>query len=119
LKEFHNYFPYPIYRDDDLAYFHAFGDRNIFSNITTYNPFKIWAGAKELGKRVKAKGIEGNMVGEGLRTGGLIIFGNDGEAKYMYTENIGEPLEMDDIVAALNAIREGTPVEKSQLVGEL
>ena len=76
----------------------------------SYNPFKIWRGMKELGARMKAKNLEGNMVGEGMTTGGIIIFGPDAKPVYSYPEVTGSPIEMDDLVAALEAVKSTVPV---------
>jgi hypothetical protein len=62
-----------------------------------------------MGKRLKDKKLEGNMKGEGLKTGGIIIFGTDGKPKYMYPEVTGSPLEVDDLLAAVQAVREMEP----------
>ena len=98
---------YPMYRDENLNFYRAFGDKKItssFSYWTLLNPFKVYGSMKAIGKRLKAKNIEGNMKGEGLKTGGIIVFGNDGEPKYAYPENTGSPLDTDDIMAALKDV---------------
>lgn len=72
---------------------------------------------KELGKRMKEKDIEGNMKGEGLTTGGFLIFGPDGSPKYMYKEETGVPLDEDMFVEAVKAVRESqvSPAAKTEL----
>ena len=59
---------------------------------------------KAIGRRLKSKNLEGNMVGEGLTLGGIIVFGSDGEPKYAYPEVTGSELEIDDILAALKDV---------------
>jgi hypothetical protein len=54
---------------------------------------------------MKDKKIDGNLKGEGLTTGGIIIFGNDGQARYAYPEVTGYELEIGDILAAVQAVR--------------
>jgi hypothetical protein len=39
-----------------------------------------------MGERMKAKGLEGNMVGDGLVKGGVLCFAPDGELKYTFFE---------------------------------
>mmetsp|Transcript_125723 Transcript_125723/g.361446 ORF Transcript_125723/g.361446 Transcript_125723/m.361446 type:complete len:85 (+) Transcript_125723:505-759(+) len=72
----------------------------------SWNPYKWWKGFKEIGKRLKEKNIEGNMKGEGLTTGGLVIFGVDGKAKYMYKEDTGIPIDEELLLKAVRAVRE-------------
>lgn len=97
------YFPHPLYRDEDKALYEALGNRK--SKLTTWNPLRIWRGMKEMGARLKIKGIEGNMKGEGLVQGGVVIFGKDGEAKYSFKEETGSELPEADILAAIDAVR--------------
>ena len=73
----------------------------------SWNPFKLWRGFNEVGKRLKDKNIDGNLKGEGLTTGGFLIFGSDGTPKYMYKEETGVPLDEDMFVDAVKAVREG------------
>lgn len=61
--------------------------------------------------RLNEKGLEGNLKGEGMVKGGIIIFDKNGAAKYAYTEETGTPLPIDDIKAALEAVSN----EKSEL----
>jgi len=102
-----DHFAYPLYRDENLDFYRAFGDKKItdeFSVWSLLNPFKIYRGMKDVGKRMKKKGLEGNLKGEGLKTGGIIVFGSDGEPKYAYPEITGSALETEDIVAALKDV---------------
>ena len=109
-----DYFPFPLYRDVNLEFYHAFGDGTIFQGMS-WNPFKLYRGVKDLSRRLKEKGIQGNYAGEGVKTGGVIIFGRDGEPKYMYKEETGNELVIDDIMAALKAVREEATNVKEEL----
>lgn len=60
---------------------------------------------KAIGKRLQEKNLEGNLTGDGLIAGGLLIFGKDGEAKYMHKEVTGTPFDVDAIAAAVAAVR--------------
>lgn len=71
----------------------------------TYNPLKIFSGVRAMTKRLKEKNVEGNYVGEGIVTGGLIIFGADGAPKFMAPEATGSPLDEDALLAALDTVR--------------
>jgi len=69
------------------------------------NPYKIWKGMRGVSKRMTSKNLKGNLVGEGLKTGGIIIFGSDGTPKYAYPEITGSELQIDDLLAAVKAVR--------------
>ena len=105
LSAFYNdHFTFPLYKDDGLVFYNDFfGKRKI--KLTTYNPFRLYRGYKDMTNRLKEKELEGNMVGEGLVQGGVIIFDKNGKAVYAYEEEIGSELKMDDIVAALKAVQ--------------
>ena len=104
LSTFYNdYFNYPLYKDEGLVLYNDFfGKRKI--GLTTYNPFKLYRGYKDMSKRLNEKGLDGNMTGEGLIQGGLVVFDKEGNVRYAYEEIIGDELVIDDIVAALNDI---------------
>ena len=104
LTEFYkNSFPFPLYKDDGLVFYNEFyGMRKL--KLTTWNPLRLYKGFKEMNARLKEKNLEGNLTGEGLVQGGIIIFGKDGKAKYAYEEETGKEVPMDDIVAALKAV---------------
>jgi len=105
LTEFYkDHFAYPLFKDDGLVLYNEFfGKRKI--KLTTYNPIKLYGGYKDMSSRLKEKKLEGNMKGEGMVQGGLIIFDKAGKARYAYDEDIGNELKMDDIVAALKAVQ--------------
>jgi hypothetical protein len=115
LADFYNkYFKYPLYRDVNLDFYRALGDGKFtdpWTWSTMLNPFKVAREVTQLGKRLKDKGIEGNYVGEGIKTGGIIIFDNNMKPKYMYKEVPGRELELDDILAAVNSMRGGASVK--------
>ena len=62
-------------------------------------------------KRLARKNISGNMKGEGLVQGGIIIFDKTGTARFAYREEIGIEVPIDDIIAVvrhLKAEQQGT-----------
>jgi hypothetical protein len=102
-----DYFPFPLYKNEELDWYKAFGDGSIFDHVS-YNPFRLWQGIKSmrsLGKRLKDKKIEQNLIGEGLKTGGVIIFGTDGQPQYMYPEVTGTPMDEEVFMTAVKAVR--------------
>jgi hypothetical protein len=102
LEFYDSYFTFPLFRDVELQLYTALGSRKI--GLKTWNPFRLYRGYKELGSRMSEKKIEGNLKGEGMIQGGVLVFGASGQIEYAYEEDVGEPLEMDDIRAAINAV---------------
>jgi hypothetical protein len=101
---YEDHFTYPLYKDDGLVFYNVFfGKRSI--KLSTYNPVKLYSGYKEMTKRLQEKKLEGNMVGEGMVQGGIVIFDKNGKARYAYEEDIGTELNMDDIIDSLKALQ--------------
>mmetsp|Transcript_1550 Transcript_1550/g.3844 ORF Transcript_1550/g.3844 Transcript_1550/m.3844 type:complete len:132 (-) Transcript_1550:297-692(-) len=116
LKAFHDdYFPYPLYRDVNSVFYKAMGNRSLFSCIS-YNPFKLWRDLKAMSQRTTDKNIEGNMVGAGLITGGLILYSSSGEPLHVYNEETGTPFDLDELRTILESAKSSSlsspPVEE-------
>ncbi|GKY92237.1 hypothetical protein MPSEU_000194900 [Mayamaea pseudoterrestris] len=106
LIEFHDkYFDYPTFKDEERAVYTAFGSRKI--GLTTWNPFRLYQGYKDLKKKLKEKNIDGNFKGEGFIQGGLLLFDRDGNLQYSYDEQVGTDFEMDIIIAAAKLVASG------------
>jgi len=107
LVEFYtNSFPFPLYRDEGLVFYnHFFNGRRL--GLSTLNPLRLYRGYKEMTARLNKKGLEGNLKGEGILQGGIIIFGKDGAPKFAYEEETGTALPMDEIKSALEAVISG------------
>lgn len=106
LIEFAKLYPYPLYRDADLTFYKALGDRRL--TLETWNPIRIFNGVfwlREAMKRVGDRKLEGNLKGEGLTKGGVIIFGKDGTQKYAYAEETFEEFPTAEILAAVRALK--------------
>lgn len=79
------------------------GNISIFSqNLHTYNPFKLYSDFKSLKSRVSH--VEGNLNGEGLLKGGLIIVHPTKGIVYTYHEQMGFELPFADISAAIDSL---------------
>ena len=52
-----------------------------------------------MGRRMKSKKIEGNMVGDGIVQGGLLVVSNDNKVLYKYEEKTGSEVPLDDFEA--------------------
>ena len=108
LSVFYNdHFKYPLYKDDGLVLYNDFFGRRKLG-LTTYNPLKLYRGYKSMTKRLSNKKLEGNMTGEGMVQGGLIIFDKNGKACFAYEEETGKELVMDDIIVALKSLQSET-----------
>ena len=114
LTEFHNtYFDFPLYRDVALETYAAFGNKSVMTGMT-WNPLRIYRGFKEMNKRLKEKNLEGNMKGEGAIKGGVLVLNAEGDVVHAMEEITGSPLEMEEIEAAMEALRKAVPEPAQQ-----
>ena len=103
LCDFTSFYPYPLYKDDQLSFYKALGNRKL-----SLNPLSLFGTVKSMfsgNSRTKERNIEGNLVGEGLVKGGVIIFSKDGTPKYAYREVVGQELPVETILAAVHAVK--------------
>lgn len=100
------YFPSgEVYLNEENIFWKVLGSRRITSQRpASYNPIKIYKGIKEIGRRQSVKGVEGNLKGEGIVQGGIIIFGPSGNVEYVYQEKTGYEIPRDDIISVLDRI---------------
>lgn len=84
------------------TFYKALGSRKL--KVTSWNPFKIFRGIRNVYKRLGQKNISGNLKGEGLVQGGVVIFDKTG-ARYAYREETGNEVPVDDIIAVVRHIR--------------
>jgi len=106
LYEFQSkYFPHDLYLDKDLAFYKALGDRKLRIPLgSLLNPFRAYGYMKEMNKRLKSKKVEGNLKGEGIKQGGVIIFDDKGNVKYAYLEETGNEMPINDILSAVKDV---------------
>jgi hypothetical protein len=101
VSEFeNNYFPYPLYLNEDYGMYKYLGNRKITGLAFSWNPFKLYSGFKEIGERIKAKKLEGNYKGEGLTLGGILVV-KKGEVVYKYAEETGSEIPTEEIARAV------------------
>jgi hypothetical protein len=107
LLEFANqFFTEALYRDSELAFYKALGDRKLSLTGMVWGMFvSKRAEYKAMAQRLKDKEIEGNMKGEGIKQGGVIIFDKKGDPKYAYLEETGKDIIVADLVSAVQAVR--------------
>lgn len=100
------YFPDgDVFHEPGGGFWEALGNRRVTQQkLSTYNPIKLYRGAKEIGRRQSAKGIEGNLAGEGIVQGGIVVFNGSGDVEYVYKEKTGYQIPRDEIVEVLDRI---------------
>uniref|UniRef100_A0A6V0KCY1 Peroxiredoxin-like 2A n=1 Tax=Zooxanthella nutricula TaxID=1333877 RepID=A0A6V0KCY1_9DINO len=103
----HRYFGgRPVYWDEDQKFVEAMGNRRISLKFKApwWKPWALWKEITEGLKKLKDKGVEGNLVGDGLIQGGVLVVGpgDQGVTFAHFEENdpdVGMPA--DDIVAGV------------------
>jgi hypothetical protein len=102
LEFYQKFFMFPIYQDSERKLYESFGNRKIA--LRTWNPIKIVKGYFELKGRIGEKQIQGNLVGEGMVQGGVMVFNKEGILHYAQQEEIGNELDMEAIRAAIDEL---------------
>lgn len=97
---------YPVYLDERRLFYSAFGNKSLIAQLTagSWNPFTLYSDYTALSKRLKSQKIEGNLKGEGLIKGGLLIVKTDRTVHYLHSEQTGSLLPFDEIKAATAAL---------------
>jgi len=67
----------PVYWDEEQGFVKAMGNRRISFKFKApwWKPWAIWGEITSGLKKLKDKGIEGNLVGDGLTQGGVLCIG--------------------------------------------
>lgn len=81
-----------------MSFYKAMGQRKIYS-LFSWNPLSWWPALVSLAERYS--GIEGNMVGEGVVLGGVLVVSKEKGVVYQYDEITGHPLPVEDIADAI------------------
>lgn len=109
LSDFYlDYFTHPLYHDEQRYIYDYLGNRQI--KLSTWNPLRWISYLRQMSSRHKSKTtsqgikLQGNMKGEGLIQGGVILFDSKGVPKYAYREETGDELPIDDIKQAAMTI---------------
>jgi hypothetical protein len=101
------YFPHPTYLDKDLKFYEYLGKKSLLTQLSpwsiySWNPVRLYTDFVALGERMKAKGLEGNLKGEGFMQGGVLVIDKDGAVVYQHNEQTGSDLPYADIKAAVD-----------------
>lgn len=98
LEFYQEYFHYPIYKDSNWDIFNAMGGRKIA-------PWRLMSSALQMAKRYKKRSIKNVPFGGDIWTqGGVLIFDKKGALRYVYYENYGEELDLDEFHRVIEAI---------------
>lgn len=95
----------PVYIDQEKQFYSFLGNKSLLSqSLHTWNPFTLYSDFKKLGERTKSKGLEGNLAGEGLIKGGLLIITPKSGVVYRHDESTGSCMPYDEIKDVLDKI---------------
>lgn len=102
----HKYFlDYPVYMDAERKFYALFGNKSLLAQpLHSWNPFTLYSDFQTLGARLKAKGVTGNLKGEGLLKGGVMIVSAAKGVQYIHEEMTGHVMPYDDFKAALDGL---------------
>lgn len=103
------YFPFDLYRDVDLSLYRLLGNKKL--RLKTWNPIRLYRGYRALQQRLDSKNLTGNLKGEGLVLGGIVIFNKEGKVHKTIVEETGTPLDMDEIKEAVQQVQGATEKE--------
>lgn len=108
-KYFNNY---PVYLDHDKVFYSYLGNKSLLSQpLHTWNPFRLYTDYKTMSGRLSDKGVEGNLKGEGLLKGGLLIIHPSEGIVYQHEESTGTEMPYNDFKAALDKLKESSSSE--------
>ena len=103
------YFCGPLFHDPERIFWTALGNKPIFGLGTLgqmlLNPLKARREMKEMGERMKAKQVEGNMVGDGLAKGGILVISPNDEVRHVFYEDPGQGVPDFEVKAILSAAK--------------
>lgn len=103
------YFCGPLYHDPERVFWTALGNKPIFTLGTLgraiINPLKARREMKQMGERMKAKSVEGNMVGDGLAKGGILVIAPTGQVEHVFYEDPGQGVPPEEVAAILSAVK--------------
>jgi len=101
----------PLHQDPEREFYKHLGSLPIFTwgglGRALLNPLRAKRELDELGERLKSRGIEGNMRGDGLTKGGILVISPEDEILYTFPEDPGKGVpeaECAKIVAAVRSL---------------
>jgi len=95
-----------VFLDDKQDFYKGLGSRGL--KINSWNPLKIAKDFSDMQKRMDAKGISGNMRGDSILLGGVLVVGKGGPVSWVSYEggetmSFGTPFDEGELLQALAA----------------
>mmetsp|Transcript_48301 Transcript_48301/g.114938 ORF Transcript_48301/g.114938 Transcript_48301/m.114938 type:complete len:143 (+) Transcript_48301:353-781(+) len=90
-----------IFQDQELVFVKALGERSWLKGLPSWNPITMYKILKADVARNTAKGIVGNLAGEGLKAGGVIVVKAGGPITFVHPEVSAKAIEEDVLLQAL------------------
>jgi len=90
-----------VFLDTDTVFVKALGEKSIFKSLASWNPITIFKSLRYDGERLKAKGVEGNMAGEGIKSGAVLVVKAGGPITFVHPEVTTQPIEEETLLQAL------------------
>lgn len=95
----------PIYIDPEKKFYEFMGKKSLLSQPWfSWNPFSLYTVFQRMNQRLSSKGLEGNLAGEGLLQGGLLIIDPKKGVVYRHNESTGTPMPYDEIVEIVESL---------------
>ena len=95
----------PVYIDPEQKFYEFMGKKSLLSQPWfSWNPFALYSGYQRMAARLKSKRLDGNMAGEGLLQGGLLIIHPTKGVVYRHNEETGTPMPYDEIDRVVQAL---------------
>jgi hypothetical protein len=99
---------HPVFIDEERQFYSFLGNKSLLSqSLHSWNPFTLYNDFKKVGERTKSKGVDGNLAGEGLLKGGLLIITPQSGVVYRHEEMTGSCMPYDEIKEALDRVVAG------------
>ena len=97
---------HPLYLDHGKIFYSFLGNKSLLSQpLHSWNPFRLWSDYKGLTNRLTEKGVEGNLKGEGLLKGGLLIIHPTEGVIYQHDETTGTEMPYDEFKEVLEKLK--------------
>lgn len=92
----------PVYMDTSKKFYSFLGDKSLLAQPwSSWNPFRLYADFQSMQRRLSSKGVEGNLAGEGLLKGGVLLMSPTKGVVYRHEEVTGYEAPYEEIGKAI------------------